>query len=130
MLTIGINLRVVGRNKNGDYVRNKHFKISGICYLCGLSNPDTNDHVPPRGLFTTSLQRLTLPAHEKCNIEFSKDEEYFRDVIVQQAVAFKMNNTEEVTAKIWRSWNAEGRNRYKELIATAKPHFLNMIQEG
>ncbi len=116
--------RKLERNKKENYVRNKHFKITGICYLCGLSNPNTKDHVPPQGLFSTTRQRLTLPAHEKCNIEFSKDEEYFRDVIVQQAVAFKMTNTEVVTAKIWKSWNAEGKNRYKELISSAKPHLF------
>lgn len=82
---------------------------------------DTKDHVPPKSLFVTEEQRLTLPAHKKCNNEFAEGEEYFRDINVQQAAAFKMNNIETIISKIVRSWEDKGRNRFKKIIATAEP---------
>jgi hypothetical protein len=102
-------------------MRNKAFIKRNICYLCSKPGADTKDHVPPKGLFQTTQQRLTLPAHKKCNNEFAGDEEYFRDVVMQQAVAFNMRNVEGTVEKIWRSWSKTGSARYKELIKTAQP---------
>lgn len=58
---------------------------SKVCYLCGKPGADTRDHVPPKtflehGNYKRS-SRITLPAHEKCNQEFSGDEEYVRDLL-------------------------------------------------
>ena len=101
-------------------MRNKNFSIDkNICYLCSLTGADTKDHIPPKSLFNTGGQRLTLPAHQKCNSEFSEDEEYFRDVIIQQSSAFNLRNIENITEKIFRSWRSTGINRYKKLILTA-----------
>ncbi|NOT52183.1 MAG: hypothetical protein HOP10_12995 [Chitinophagaceae bacterium] len=82
---------------------------------------DTKDHVPPKSLFATEKQRLTLPAHKKCNNEFAEDEEYFRDINVNQAAALKMKNVDTIIEKIARSWEDKGRNRFKKIMTTAEP---------
>lgn len=103
-------------------MRNKNFNIDkNICYLCGMLGADTKDHVPPKSLFTTEKQRLTLPAHKKCNNEFAEDEEYFRDIYVNQAAALKMKNVDTIIEKIARSWEDKGRNRFKKIMAMAEP---------
>lgn len=53
------------------------------CYICGSENADSDDHVPPKNLFLKKYRKLgpdliTVPAHEKCNKSFEKDDEYFR----------------------------------------------------
>jgi len=58
-----------------------------FCYVCGepftKSNPSTRDHVPPRGIFLPKDRNwpLILPAHEKCNSEYSFSEEQAKGLI-------------------------------------------------
>jgi hypothetical protein len=103
-------------------MRNKLSISKNLCYLCGKMGADSKDHVPPKGMFDieNDTQRLTLPAHRECNSSFANDEEYFRDVIIQQAVALNNPYSEIVKHKIWRSWSKNGWNRYKTLIKTSK----------
>lgn len=53
---------------------------SDLCYLCGTAPGVTKDHVPPKCLFASPLPAnlITLPCCEECNLDYSKDEEYFR----------------------------------------------------
>lgn len=50
------------------------------CYLCGISNPTTKDHVPPKGFFPeprpTNL--ITLPCCNACNHSYTMDDEAMR----------------------------------------------------
>jgi len=53
------------------------------CYLCGLENADSVDHLPPRNIFLTKYRNMgsdliTVPAHIKCNKKHELDDEYFR----------------------------------------------------
>ena len=61
--------------------KKKHQKF---CYLCEQPNPDTRDHIPPRGIFPKMPkgQLITVPAHEGCNNRFSRDDELFRNPII------------------------------------------------
>src|SRR4051812_34621692 len=54
-----------------------------LCYLCGERSATTNDHVPPQCLFpsTAEFRGFELPACGECNQRFSKDDEYFCDVL-------------------------------------------------
>ncbi len=62
---------------------------NSICYLCGKPNADTKDHVPPKCFLPkgnpVGTDRLTLWAHQKCNQEYSMDEEYLRDLLAPPA---------------------------------------------
>ena len=75
-----------------------------ICYLCGEANPDTREHVLPRCLLpkgnTRWSQRLTLKAHKKCNVAYSQDEEYLRDLLETQP-AFEIRSGKEEGELVW-----------------------------
>jgi hypothetical protein len=49
-------------------------KSPKLCYLCGKPNPDTREHIPPRGIFSKKPtgQLITVPVHETCNNKFSQ----------------------------------------------------------
>ncbi len=53
----------------------------GTCTFCGLKGYVTDDHVPPRCLFSRPRPNnlVTVPACKDCNTrKSSKDDEYFR----------------------------------------------------
>ncbi len=54
--------------------------MDGRCFLCGVEEGLTREHVPPKGLFPSPRPSdlITVPACEPCNNQFSKDDEYFR----------------------------------------------------
>ncbi len=64
----------------------KHTTSEKKCYLCGKPNPDTKDHIPPRGIFAKLPKGnlITVPAHRDCNNDFCKDDELFRNFIIAE----------------------------------------------
>ena len=54
------------------------------CVYCGGVPGDSRDHVPPQNLLRKPfrLNLRTVPACGKCNNGFSRDEEYFRRMLV------------------------------------------------
>ena len=50
------------------------------CIYCGSNTNITSDHIPPKCLFRERkrLQLITVPACDKCNNFYKKDDEYFR----------------------------------------------------
>jgi hypothetical protein len=59
-------------------------KFTKLCYLCGRPSPDTDEHIPPRGIFPKkpSGNLITVPAHNACNNKFSQDDELFRNLVI------------------------------------------------
>src|SRR5438093_4815412 len=65
-------------------VRGKPAMRQKICYLCGLDleKKKSRDHVPPKKFYSPEIRLryktklLTLPAHQTCNRDFQKDEDY------------------------------------------------------
>lgn len=54
------------------------------CVHCGKHPAETLDHVPPKNLFPSPrpANLITVPACRPCNNGASKDDEYFRDMLV------------------------------------------------
>ncbi|OHB81757.1 MAG: hypothetical protein A2Z38_09770 [Planctomycetes bacterium RBG_19FT_COMBO_48_8] len=58
-----------------------------FCYMCGNpftdTNPSTRDHVPPKKIFLLEDRNwpLILPAHEKCNSEYSFSDEQAKGLL-------------------------------------------------
>lgn len=50
------------------------------CIYCGSKTNITSDHIPPKCLFRErkGLHLITVPACNKCNQSYKKDDEYFR----------------------------------------------------
>lgn len=59
----------------------------GKCIYCGSATDLTDDHIPPRSLFGKGDQGdlITVPSCRLCNNGASKDDEYFRMMLVANA---------------------------------------------
>ncbi len=68
----------------------KHYDISQ-CYYCGRP-AESRDHVPPKCLLEKPYPEnlLTIPACASCNNNFSLDEEYFLNVLVEVGTHYKL----------------------------------------
>jgi len=55
-----------------------------LCVYCGMDAGSTKDHVPPKSLLRKPYPAnlWTVPSCAACNSAFSKDEEYFRLIMV------------------------------------------------
>lgn len=62
-------------------------KKIGQCAYCGRNLPVTDDHIPPKNLFPKprSSNLITVPCCVPCCQGWSKDDEYFRAVILSSA---------------------------------------------
>lgn len=62
----------------------RHQKKPKICYLCAKQGARTRDHVIPKNLFDSPLPEnlITAPACHDCNGSLSKDEEFFRVLVL------------------------------------------------
>lgn len=96
------------------------------CYLCGetLTCPISNDHVPPKQLYSKNVRRkhnpnlLTLPVHKNCNHSYQHDEDYFVYSMNSLAVRtysgksvmddinrrFKRGQQQKLLSKVWKEW--------------------------
>jgi hypothetical protein len=68
------------------------------CTYCGATENLSADHVPPKCLFPEDRRQalVTVPACQSCNGGFSRDDEYFRFVVV--APAYDYN---EAARRLW-----------------------------
>jgi hypothetical protein len=72
-----------------------------VCYLCGesLAASTSNDHVPPRQLYTAALRKehrpnlLTIPVHKACNLSYQHDEDYFVNTLAPFAAGSYTGNS-------------------------------------
>jgi hypothetical protein len=73
----------------------------GTCVYCGEWRELTRDHVPPKSLFSKPRPELiTVPSCLTCNQGASKDDEYFRLMIVQgiNREKFPQENSDSINA--------------------------------
>jgi len=76
---------------------------SGLCVYCG-EPATTEDHVPPKNLFpsnTTGI--LKVPACLSCNRGSSKDDEFFRGILVNDDRIYQNSEASEIVAAYERS---------------------------
>lgn len=98
-----------------------------ICYLCGLGNADTKEHVIPRNLYPEPRKLpsdvLTLPAHFICNRHTHLHEEAFRDFIASGISS--ANPGHALWSRTWKALHRpEAKRRqesfYKDIISQLK----------
>lgn len=75
------------------------------CIYCRSGEDMTVDHIPPKALFPEPRpsNMVTVPCCKKCNESFSKDDEYFRNVLVSHAFVSSDPNVQAVNEKLLRS---------------------------
>ena len=61
----------------------KRPKLKGLCYLCGLPDPDSMDHVIARAFVSAPAEQslLKLAAHQYCQERYSASEDYVRNTL-------------------------------------------------
>ncbi len=94
-----------------------------VCIYCQMNAKETNDHVPPKGLFREPRPSnlITVPACLKCNNGFSSDEDSFLNLALEWA-ASESGDGRGVAEKRLRSMKRkEGRNAWKPFFAKVKP---------
>ena len=100
-----------------------------ICYLCGKPGADSKDHLPPKSLLppaSNAYQRITVPAHAKCNSGASADEEYVRDLIAPEAIQFGLKDAQASYEKAWRAWSRDdGWTMYQRFL---KDHVIVQLR--
>lgn len=94
------------------------------CVYCGALNPETNDHVPPRGLFAKPRPStlISVPCCFKCNNNSSNDDEYFRNTIALKKEVFEHPDVQGILPNIFRGLSNPKQTRFKNA-------FLNSIEE-
>jgi hypothetical protein len=92
------------------------------CIYCQVNPKETNDHVPPKGLFRQPRPSnlVTVPACLPCNNGFSGEDDYFLNLALEWA-ASESSDGRGVAEKRLRSMKRkEGRNVWKPFFAKAK----------
>lgn len=87
-----------------------------VCYLCGqqLTAPTSNDHVPPKQLYTADIRKahnpnlLTIAVHQGCNRAYQHDEDYFANTLAPFAVGSYAGNS--FIQDVWRKY-AQGQKQ-------------------
>jgi len=76
-----------------------------ICAYCGAGAPQTNDHIPPKNLFSKPLPEnlLTVPCCESCRRGWSKDDEYFRIALLSSSNLADVPAVQPAINSIFRS---------------------------
>ncbi len=111
-------------------------KLKQTCFMCD-EIATTGDHIPPKGLFPTSLRNeckfLIVPACKKHNNESKLDDEYFRTVV---AIASPHDETAEklISERIFKALEKGKIGLIKYLQNIAQPILLKnpdgTIEEG
>jgi len=94
------------------------------CYLCGMENADSVDHIPPKNIFLEKHRGnlITVPAHIKCNKQYELDDEYFRYFLLIPAYWESDDARELWNAKIKKRINRpESRGFKTDLVKHIKP---------
>ena len=80
-------------------------KKVGQCVYCGEKRPLTRDHIPPLNLFPEPRANnlITVPCCESCREGWSKDDEYFRAVILCSTRVSEEEIVQGVMASLLRS---------------------------
>lgn len=94
-----------------------------FCIYCGTKNPETKDHVPPKGIFAPPRPNdlITVPCCKKCHKGTSIDDEYFRNMLAMNKEIFNHPDVQGVLPKIHRALaKPEKRNFTKNLLKSIK----------
>ena len=78
----------------------------GQCIFCGEIKEITDDHIPSKNLFSKPRPNnlITVPSCDDCNKSASKDEEYFRDMLILRDDLFFHPDIQKIWPSVERSF--------------------------
>lgn len=77
---------------------------AGECVYCGAVGPLTDDHVPPKGLWgkPRPTDLVTVPSCKACNSGGSKDDEYFKTMMIMKDKAGSHSEAAAIRDSVFR----------------------------
>ncbi len=96
---------------------NKPKKIDNCAY-CGKLEPATKDHIPPRNLFPEprSHNLITVPCCESCRQGWSKDDEYFRLVLLSTWTVSEQEIAQKPIDTLIRSLGRKENRKFARMV--------------
>src|SRR5262249_6151706 len=94
-----------------------------LCIYC-LANPrETNDHIPPKGLFREPRPSnlITVPACYRCNSSFSGDDDYFLNLALDWTASESIDGKEIVAKRLRSMKRKEGGPTWKPCPCSRSP---------
>jgi hypothetical protein len=84
------------------------------CVYCGGNENLSKDHIPPKNLFSKPRPNdlITVPSCKKCNQEHSKDDNYFRDMLVMRHDLSEHPLIQNLIKPVLRSFKRKESERY------------------
>jgi hypothetical protein len=86
-----------------------------VCVYCGTKEKLTKDHIPPKNLFAPPrpVSLITVPCCQKCNLQASKDDEYFRNVLVlRKDIEVNNSDAQAVKPAVMRGYAKKKQQRF------------------
>ncbi|MBD3343131.1 MAG: hypothetical protein GF353_28800 [Candidatus Lokiarchaeota archaeon] len=104
---------------------NKKTKKKGVCAYCGQYGYITDDHIPPKNLFSKPRPQnlITVPSCFNCNEGASKDDEYLRMILSLRDDLAYNENIKKLQPKIEKSLTRPEFSGLRKL-------FLDSIKSG
>jgi hypothetical protein len=90
-------------------------KKLGKCRICGERSAIDKDHIPPKNLFALAdrINLLRIPACEECNSQYSKDDEYFKRILLMSAkIENETPSIIELREHLTRSFNNPKQSKF------------------
>src|SRR5258708_29696726 len=93
-----------------------HRKMKGLpCVYCGQPST-TKDHIPPKQMFAPSTDLITVPCCEECRDKQSRDDEYFRLVMVARLDVDDHPVIEAITDPALRSLDKPKAQKFRKMF--------------
>ena len=91
-----------------------------LCVYCGAI-AETDDHVPPKNIFPTPRPSnlVTVRSCERCNCGATKDDEYFRTVLVFREDVGETSASNQLWATVRRSLRRPEARRFRNSLANS-----------
>ena len=99
----------------------KQKRKKGQCVYCGRVTTVTIDHIPPKNIFLKPhpCTLITVPSCEVCNNSFSKDDEYFRLVLMCRYGMSSIPDATKIRDIILRSLKHPKKEGFKRYVNNA-----------
>lgn len=97
--------------------------VAPTCAYCGTPDPETRDHVPPRGIFADPPppDLITVPCCARCHADTSADDEQFRNVLLSADNLENEPSPKQARHRVLRSIaRPAGRRLWEDLLASMK----------
>lgn len=107
-------------------------KSTTVCVYCGSKNNLTKDHIPPKSLFAKPLpgDLITVPSCRRCNRGASKDDEYFRLVLVPRRDVGDHPEAIQVWDKVIRSFQYPEAKKFTRSFLSGVSSFFFENEQG